>query len=113
VTPTRAAPRWYAAGDGNAFFGLALTTLPVTALVWASSVVWIVEGRLGRAAAALAIASLATLVGVIHSPLPSGSVFWPWAAPGALPFAVAAAYGVAAALLVLLDRWGARGASRA
>jgi AGZA family xanthine/uracil permease-like MFS transporter len=74
----------------------------VTALLWASSVAWIIEAQLGRAASALAVASLATLVGVIHSPLPSGAMFWPWAAPSPLPVTLAAAYGVAAAVLLLL-----------
>jgi len=79
----------------------------VTALLWAASLAWIIEAQLGRAAAALAVASLATLVGVIHSPLPSGGMFWPWAAPGALPSTLAAAYGVAASVLLVLERSGA------
>ena len=42
-----------------------------------------------------AMASLATLFGLIHSPLPSGAVFWPWAAgaPLAAMLPLAGAYG--------------------
>ena len=78
----------------------------VTALLWAASLAWIIDSHLGRAAAALAIASLATLFGVIHSPLPNGAMFWPWAPPSSLPPTLAAAYGTAAAILLLLGRTG-------
>jgi AGZA family xanthine/uracil permease-like MFS transporter len=75
----------------------------VTALLWGSAVVWIIDRRLALAGAVLVVASVATLFGVIHSPLPSGAVFWPWAAPGPLPFRLAGAYGVGAGLLILLN----------
>ena len=93
------------AGEGRAAH-TALTLLGngfvVTALFWASAVVALVEGRVTRAAAVLAGASLAALVGLIHSPLPSGAVFWPWAAPGPAPATLAAAYGLSAAALLLI-----------
>jgi hypothetical protein len=41
---------------------------------------------------------------VIHSPLPDGALFWPWSVASATPAALAAAYGVAGALLILLGR---------
>jgi hypothetical protein len=44
------------------------------------------------------VASLAALFGVIHSPLATGALFWPWAAPSAMPARLAGAYGVLAAL---------------
>ena len=50
------------------------------------------------AAALLALASAATLCGLIHSPLPNGALFWPWAAPTRATPALAGAYGVVAAL---------------
>jgi adenine/guanine/hypoxanthine permease len=74
----------------------------VTALLWGSALVAIIEQRLRVAGAVLAVAALATLFGVIHSPLSDGAVFWPWAMAGATPARVAAGYGVAAAVLLLL-----------
>jgi AGZA family xanthine/uracil permease-like MFS transporter len=76
----------------------------LTALVWGSALVAIIERRLRVAAAVLAIAAVATLFGLIHSPLPGGAVFWPWAVASGTPHALAAAYGVAASLLLLLGR---------
>jgi hypothetical protein len=52
----------------------------------------------------LALAAAATLFGLIHSPLPDGAVFWPWAVASATPHTLAAAYGVAAGVLLLLGR---------
>lgn len=69
----------------------------LTAVLWSSAVVFIIERRLAALAAVLAIAGLATLVGLVHSPLPSGAVFWPWSA-GA-PLAVAAPLAAAYAAL--------------
>ena len=74
----------------------------VTALLWGSALVAIIEQRLRIAGAVLAVAALATLFGVIHSPLPDGAVFWPWAMASTTPATVAAGYGVAAAVLILL-----------
>ena len=76
----------------------------LTALVWGSALVAIIDRRLPVAAAVLAIAAVATLFGLIHSPLPGGAVFWPWAVASGTPHAVAAAYGVAASVLLLLGR---------
>ena len=73
----------------------------VTALVWASAVALLIDGRRALAAVALVGGSVATLFGLMHSPLPSGAVFWPWAPPSALPLQLSGAYGVAAALVGL------------
>ncbi|HEV8639997.1 MAG TPA: MFS transporter [Methylomirabilota bacterium] len=70
----------------------------LTALVWGWALVSILDRRHAMAALLFAAASLATICGVIHSPLPSGAVFWPWAAPAPVTGQVAGAYGVAAAL---------------
>lgn len=80
----------------------------LTALLWAWALACIIDRRLSLAAALLAVASVATLCGVIHSPLPNGALFWPWAAPAPLTAQVAGAYGVAAALCWLATRAGAR-----
>ena len=76
----------------------------LTALLWAAALVAIIERRLPVAGGVLAVAALAALFGVIHSPLPDGALFWPWSVASATPAALAAAYGVAGALLILLGR---------
>jgi adenine/guanine/hypoxanthine permease len=74
----------------------------VTALLWGAAVVAMVERRLAQAAAMFGVASLAALVGVIHSPLPTGALFWPWSVGTGTPLRMAGAYGLAGALLLLL-----------
>ncbi len=92
-------------GEGRATFNALLVLgngFILTALFWGSALVWIIDRRLLQAGAVLGMAGLATLFGLIHSPLPSGAVFWPWAVQSGTPLSVAGAYGVAAALLLLL-----------
>ena len=48
------------------------------------------------------------LIGIIHSPLPNGALFWAWSAPSAIPAALAGSYGAVAALLWLLGDASAR-----
>jgi adenine/guanine/hypoxanthine permease len=94
-------------GEGRLAWGALLVLgngFILTALLWASALVAIIEGRLRVASVVLAIAGVATLFGLIHSPLPDGAVFWPWAVASATPPTLAAAYGVAASLLLLLER---------
>ncbi|MGH7355597.1 MAG: hypothetical protein ACRELS_13600 [Candidatus Rokuibacteriota bacterium] len=45
----------------------------LTAVLWGSALVFIIERRLAPAAAIWATASAATLFGMIHSPHPSGA----------------------------------------
>ena len=95
------------AGEGRAMWSTLLVLgngFILTALLWGAALVAIIEKRLPVAGAVLAIAAVATLFGVIHSPLPDGAVFWPWAIASGAPHTLAAAYGVAGALLVLLGR---------
>jgi adenine/guanine/hypoxanthine permease len=75
----------------------------LTAVLWGSALVFVVDRRPAALAAVFALASLATLVGLVHSPLPSGGVFWPWSADAPLGASVplAAAYGVLAGLALL------------
>ena len=99
-------------GDGQAAHATLLIVgngFVVTALAWGSALVAIIDRRPGVAAAILGTAGLATLCGLIHSPLPTGAVFWPWSIPTAAPLQLAAGYGAAGALLLLLAR--GRGAS--
>ena len=81
----------------------------VTALFWGSVVVCIVDRKLAHAAMVFGMASLATLFGVIHSPLPGGALFWPWAPPSGTPLTLAGAYGLAGTLLLALRGAGAMG----
>jgi AGZA family xanthine/uracil permease-like MFS transporter len=93
--------------EGTAAFGHLLVLgngFIVTALFWGWALVSIIDGRLGRAAAVFAACAAATLFGLIHSPLPSGALFWPWSAGGGGPVALASAYGVGAGLLLALAR---------
>jgi AGZA family xanthine/uracil permease-like MFS transporter len=80
----------------------------LTAVLWGAALAWIIDRRLRLSAAAFALASLATLFGVIHSPLPSGALFWPWNAGlvREIAWPVAGAYGVLTALCLML---GSRG----
>ena len=75
----------------------------LTAVLWGSALVFIIEQRPRATAAVFAICSLATLCGLVHSPLPSGAVFWPWtsAAPLAVAAPLAGAYGALAAMALL------------
>lgn len=75
----------------------------VTALLWGATGALIVDRRLGVAAGVAAVAALASLCGVIHSPLESGGLFWPWAVASPWPFRLAGAYGLLAALLLALE----------
>jgi AGZA family xanthine/uracil permease-like MFS transporter len=77
----------------------------LTALLWGSGVALIVDRRLVAAAGAFALASLASLCGVMHSPLETGGLFWPGTIGSRWPGRLAAGYGLLAGLLVLLAPW--------
>jgi AGZA family xanthine/uracil permease-like MFS transporter len=70
----------------------------LTALVWSWALVAIIERRFAVTGLLFALASVATLFGVIHSPEPSGALFWAWAPPSAAPTRLAGAYGTLAAI---------------
>jgi len=76
----------------------------LTAVLWGWSLVAIIDHQLVLAGLLFAVASVASLFGVIHSPLVSGALFWPWAPPSAMPGHLAGAYGVLAALCWLAAR---------
>ena len=77
----------------------------LSALLWGSAVALIVDRRLVAAAGVFAVASLATLCGVIHSPLPTGGVFWPGTLDSRWPGALAGGYGLLAGMLAALAPW--------
>ena len=95
------------AGEGRALWSALLVLgngFILTALLWGAALVAIIDRRLRVGGAVLAIAAVATLFGLIHSPLSDGSVFWPWTVASNTPHTLAAAYGVAAGILLLLGR---------
>jgi adenine/guanine/hypoxanthine permease len=80
-----------------------LTTLGngfiLTALAWGSGLAFLIDRQWLLATSVFALASVATLFGLMHSPLPNGAVFWPWTVASPLPFRLAGAYGLMAALV--------------
>ena len=70
----------------------------LTSVVWASAVTGLLDRRFGVTAIAFAVASVAALFGLMHSPEASGAVFWPWSPPGPEPLRLAGAYGVLAVI---------------
>jgi AGZA family xanthine/uracil permease-like MFS transporter len=83
----------------------------LSALLWGSGVALIVDRRLVAAAGVFAVASLASLSGVIHSPLETGGLFWPGSLDSRWPGQLAAGYGLLAGLLALLAPWAAPSAA--
>jgi AGZA family xanthine/uracil permease-like MFS transporter len=85
----------------------------VTSLLWGSALAAILDGKLRRAAAYLAVAGLCSLVGIIHSPLRAAALAWPHDVYAQMPdidaircqspFHWATAYGLCAALLIVLS----------
>ncbi len=84
----------------------------VTSLLWASALAAILDAKLMRAAGCLSIAAVCSLVGIIHSPLPTAMIALPQhivplmssdpAVRCQSPYHWAAAYGLAAVMLVIL-----------
>ncbi len=70
----------------------------LTAVLWGWALAAIIDHQLVTAGLLFAVASAATLFCVIHSPVVSGALFWPWAPPSAIPRHLAGAYGVLAAI---------------
>jgi AGZA family xanthine/uracil permease-like MFS transporter len=82
----------------------------VTSLLWGAALAELIDGRLLRSATYLLVAAGFSLVGIIHSPFRDAVISWPWqvvaelngAARYQTPYHWAAAYGLAAALLLVL-----------
>ncbi len=98
----------------------------VTSLIWGTALAAMIDGQLKRSAYFLLLAAGCSLVGIIHSPLASQPIDFPWnvvaainqQAPGAdgrlgdlaaaryqTPYHWAAGYALAAGLLFILDFW--------
>jgi AGZA family xanthine/uracil permease-like MFS transporter len=93
----------------------------VTSLIWGAALAHLIDGRVGATASALAMAGAFSWFGVMHSPLPSGAIMSPSrvvaeleaqgraeATAGQTPHHWAAAYGAAAAVVLVLGAFGGR-----
>jgi AGZA family xanthine/uracil permease-like MFS transporter len=78
----------------------------LTAVLWAATLVFIIDRQPAATAAVLALASVSTLFGLVHSPLATGALFWPWSPSAPLQVAapLAGAYGALAGLALLSAR---------
>jgi AGZA family xanthine/uracil permease-like MFS transporter len=74
----------------------------VTALVWAGSLAFIIDGLLFRAAALMMAGGVASLFGVMHSPYENGRLFLPWLTDTATPWMLCAAYAAVACWLLVM-----------
>ena len=80
----------------------------ITSLLWGSLLAQLIDRRLRGAAVFSTVAGVATLFGIIHSPLPGNPVFLPWqlsTADRAAPLSYAAAYFIVALLLLARSWW--------
>lgn len=85
----------------------------VTSLLWASTVAMLVDRRLKAASAFIATGAIASLFGVIHSPLAGSPLAFAWnlseklpaSAAGQSPLAVASGYALLAAILFAWSYW--------
>lgn len=75
----------------------------VTSLLWGGGFAALLDHRFRVAALFMAACAAATLCGAIHSPLPSGAMFFPWAIPDPIVRHLAAGYAAVAALFLLLS----------
>ena len=78
----------------------------ITAMLWATLLVAMIEGRMRQAVAVLLLCAALTAFGVIHSVDPRGGVYLPWTLEGlraAIAAQFAAAYVVLAVLLAALS----------
>jgi AGZA family xanthine/uracil permease-like MFS transporter len=81
----------------------------ITSLLWAAALSKVIDHQLRAAAGYMGVAAGASLIGLIHSPLADGRLFWPWATPGTMPWLLASAYLlVSGALLALSSKSGGR-----
>ena len=75
----------------------------LTAMLWGGALAFLIDRKIVAAAAALGACAVLTLFGVIHSIVPSGSVYLPWNTGSSLPYQWAAAYAATAVMLMLLE----------
>jgi AGZA family xanthine/uracil permease-like MFS transporter len=71
----------------------------ITALLWGAAAAELIDGRFVRSGLSFFAAALLCLFGVIHSPAPQGTLFFPWQA-GATSLKLAAAYFLLGAIVL-------------
>jgi AGZA family xanthine/uracil permease-like MFS transporter len=76
----------------------------ITAMLWGGAATHLIDRNTRAAAALLACGAVLSLVGVMHSILPTGGLYWPWRAGSLMPYHWAAAYAVVAVALVAAAR---------
>ena len=76
----------------------------VTAMLWGAAVAFLTDRRIAAACLTLCVCGILALFGFIHSVLPSGGIYWPWAVASNMPWQWAAAYGGLALVLFSLSR---------
>jgi AGZA family xanthine/uracil permease-like MFS transporter len=79
----------------------------LTAMLWGAALAFLIDRRIGRAAAVLGVAAVLALFGFIHSVLPTGGIYLPWrpALLGSrMPYQWAAAYAALAVTILGLGR---------
>ncbi len=76
----------------------------LTALLWGSILAFIIDRRPGAAAACSAVCAALALFGLIHSILPSGEVYLPWALQSGANIAVAAGYLLLGGVLLIFRK---------
>jgi AGZA family xanthine/uracil permease-like MFS transporter len=79
----------------------------LTAMLWGAALAFLIDRRIGAAAAVLGVAAVLALFGFIHSVLPTGGIYFPWQ-PSLLgshtPYHWSAGYAVLALTALLLAR---------
>ena len=74
----------------------------LTAMLWAAWLAFLIDRRIVAAAVTLGVCALLSLVGFIHSVLPTGGVYLPWRAGSTLPWHWGIAYAALAITVLAL-----------
>ena len=76
----------------------------LTAMLWGGGVAFLIDRRINAAAATFAVCAALSVFGVIHSILPTGGIYLPWATGSPLPWHWAVAYAGLAVLVLGLAK---------
>jgi AGZA family xanthine/uracil permease-like MFS transporter len=76
----------------------------LTAMLWGGAVAFLIDRRMGAAAATLAACAVLAFFGFIHSVTPSGGIYLPWTIGSTLPYHWSAAYLGFAVMIMILAR---------
>jgi len=74
----------------------------MTALLWGSMLAFVIDRRPRMASLYACICAGLTLFGIIHSVLPTGEVYLPWALASSVPYTIALGYLLLAAIFLTL-----------